>query len=302
LKNIGKAFFYSNIYLGITAVLLCVESNLLLGLSLNYWPFYVVIFLATIMYYTMIYVRSITESNSTERTSWYKENLALVLNALKGAIILIAAFILFIIFRNRSTLFIFSPLQWLLIFVFPLLAAWYTFSPSFFGLRKIRQIGLLKPFVVGLTWVGWVTFYPVLIWQVQKGQPAHEPLFPPFFLWFQNFLLFSINAIIFDIKDLRTDIHFRLKTFPVIFGVRNTWRFVVYPLFVLNIAAFVAFQVQQQFSFFQTILQSVGYLILLGIIITHRKQKPLLYYLAAVDGLLLVKAVCGITSVLILKK
>src|SRR3712207_8674667 len=44
---------------------------------------------------------------------------------------------------------------------------------------------------------------------------------PYLLLWLQNFLFFSVVAIIFDIKDYRTDFYHRLKTYPVILGIRD---------------------------------------------------------------------------------
>jgi 4-hydroxybenzoate polyprenyltransferase len=301
LAKFIKAFFYGNIYLGICAVALCIETNLLNHISLNIFPFYILIFFCTIIYYTMIYVRSVNTKNYNERTIWYRNHLSAIKFTLKIAIVLTGGFFLLLVLRNLHTLFILSPAHLLLISALPLVAAWYTFTPSVFRLRKIRQIGWMKPFIVGLTWSGWVTIYPVLLWQVQRMQPFHSQV-PLFLLWFQNFLFFSINAIIFDLKDYRTDSHHQLKTYPVIFGVKNTFRFIVFPLILLNLIIFFLFQSQQSFSFLQTLVQLVPYVLLVFIIVKYRQGRTVLYYLAAVDGLVFLKAFCGITSILLIKK
>lgn len=297
-----NAFFFGNIYLGICAVALCVETNLLNHISLNIFPFYLLIFFSTIIYYTMIYVRSVRTSNYNERTMWYRTNLTSIKIILKITIALTIAFFLFILIKNVHTFFLLSAAQLLLIITFPLVAAWYTFTPSIFHIRKIRQIGWMKPFIVGLTWAGWVTIYPVLIWQVQRKQPISGQILPLFLLWLQNFLFFSINAIIFDVKDFRVDSHYRLKTYPVLLGVRNTFRFIIFPLIFLNIVAFFLFQSQQNFSFLQMLVQLVPYMLLIFIIAKYRQGRGLLYYLAAVDGLVFLKALCGIVSILLINK
>lgn len=302
MKKFWETFFYSNVYLGVIAVVLCIETNVVSGLSLNYIPFYILIFLCTWIYYTRIYVKSIGAVNLNDRTTWYRARITTIISALRSALFLTAALLLFIVFRNRNTIISLTGLQFTLIFTFPFLAAWYTFSPRILNVKKIRQSGLIKPFIVGFTWAGCVTFYPIFLWQIQKGQHDLPPLFPSFFLWFQNFILFSTNAIIFDIKDYHTDAGFRLNTFPVKLGIQRTIRFIILPLFVLNIAAFTGFQIRQHFSIYQSLIQVIPYLIFLVIIFKLPRQKPLLYYLAAVDGLLLVKAFCGIASVLIFKK
>lgn len=295
-------FFYGNIFLGICAVLLCIETNLLTNISLNVFPFYLLIFFCTCMYYTMIYVRSVGAKNYNERTVWYRTHLIAIKKTLKIALFAVITFLLFLVSKNLNTFLLLSPSQFILIILLPLIAAWYTFSPTVFRLKNIRQTGWIKPFVVGLTWSGWVTAYPVLISKVQTKQPAISIISPYLLLWLQNFLFITVVAIIFDVKDYRTDFNHQLKTFPVILGIRKTFRFIIIPLTVVNLVIFFIFQHQEKFSSWQTILQLIPYFLLILVLIKHRQQKGLLYYLVAVDGLLFAKAVCGITSIILLKK
>jgi 4-hydroxybenzoate polyprenyltransferase len=297
-----NAFFYGNIYLGICAVALCIETNLLSGISLNVFPFYFLIFLCTIVYYTMIYARSVRVKNFNERAGWYSKYLSQIKTALTVAIVLTVPSLIFLLAVNLHRILSLSLVQLLLISAFPIAAAWYTFTPKALKLIKIRQIGWIKPFIVGLTWAGWVTIYPIIIWQVQKNESFDAPFVPLLVLYIQNFLFFSINAIIFDIKDYRTDSYYQLKTYPVIFGVKNTIRFIVLPLTLINLVAFFIFQRQQNFSHLQTSIQLIPYVLLVIIILRYREGRSVLYYLAAVDGLVFLKAFCGITSVLLIKK
>ena len=297
-----QIFFYGNIYLGICAVALCIETNLLTNISLNHFPFYLLIFFCTCIYYTMIYVRSAGAKNYNERTLWYRDHLTAIKKVLNFTIILVIIFLLFLIWKNIHTLLLLSASQFLLIISFPLLACWYTVSPAVFRLQNIRQTGWLKPFIVGLTWSGWVTVYPILISKVQTDQPAIGIISPYLLLWLQDFLFFSIVAIIFDVKDYRDDFYHRLKTYPVILGIRRTFRFIIVPVTILNLAVFFLFQRQKHFSTVQTITQLIPYLLLIWVIVTHRQKKNVLYYLVAVDGLVFAKALCGITSIIFLKK
>lgn len=297
-----RVFFYGNIYLGICAVALCIETNLLIGISLNRLPFYFLIFLSTCIYYTMIYVRSAGAKIYNERTIWYRNNFKIIKKILKIAIVLAFALFILVTWRNIHPLFLVTPLQFLLIISVPVLAGWYTYSLPYLGIIKIRQTGWIKPIIIGLTWTGWVTVYPLVIRPLHTGQLITAYNFPAFLLTLQNFLFFSINAIIFDIKDYKNDLRHHLKTFPVIFGIKNCFRYIILPAAILNIAVFVIFQKQQNFTPVQTCLQAVPYLLLIYTIISYREQRSVLYYLAAVDGLVFVKAVCGITSILLLKK
>lgn len=302
MNKIIRIFFYGNIFLGLCAVALCVETNLLINISLNAFPFYLLIFFCTCMYYTMIYVRSISAKNYNERTVWYRNNLIAIRKTLKIALCLVITFILFLVYKNAHALLLLSPSQCMLIISLPLIAGWYTFSLHFFHLKKIRQTGWIKPFVVGLTWSGWVTVYPVLISKVQTPQPAVGIISPFLLIWLHNFLFFTVVAIIFDIKDYRTDFYQQLKTYPVILGIRKTFRFIIIPIIVLNLVVFFLFQQQQKFLMVQTVVQLIPYLLLMLVLINHRQQKSLLYYLVVVDGLLFAKAFCGIISIIFLKK
>lgn len=297
-----SVFFYGNIFLGFCAAALCIETNLLTGITLNVFPFYLLIFFCTCIYYTNIYVRSVSVKNYNERAVWYKNNLTTIRKTLKVAIFLVIIFLLLFIFKNSYALLSLSPTQLLLVITLPLIAFWYTFSPAVFRLKKIRQTGWIKPFAVGFTWAGWVTVYPIVISKVQANQPAVTMVSACLLLWFQNFLFFSINAIIFDIRDYRTDSYHRLKTYPVIFGIKNTFRFIIIPLIIVNLVVFSLFQLQQNFSFLQTLIQLIPYIFLVFIIAKYRQGRSVLYYLAAVDGLVFLKAVCGITSILLIKK
>lgn len=284
------------------AVALCIETNLLIHFALNKPPFYLFIFFCTCIYYTMIYVRSIGARNWDERTLWYRKHIRYIKIALYFFIAAALILAVYILNRNRVALFLLSPLQVAFIVAFPLVAGWYTFSPTLFRLPKIRQVGWIKPFIVGFTWAGWVTVYPVLLLHIQQGNPGFIHLFSFLLLFVQNFLFFSINAIIFDVKDYRTDFLHRLKTFPVVFGVKKTFRLVLAPLIIVNLVVFFIFQWQQDFSVYQSLVQLIPYLLLIIVTITYREQRSVLYYLVAVDGLVFVKAICGITSVLFLKK
>lgn len=250
----------------------------------------------------MIYVRSAATKNYNDRTLWYRNNLRTIKQILRFSAILNILFMLVLLWRIWRADLSLSLFQFLLIILFPVSAGWYVFSARFLRIKSIRQTGWIKPFVVGFTWAGWATVYPVIMSQMQNGKSIRSGLVPLLLLWLQDFLFFSTNAVLFDIKDYRTDFHDRLNTYPVLFGVRNTFRFIIAPLMLFNLGVFFIFQSLQNFSPAQTIIQLIPYVLLTVIMINHRLQRSLLYYLAAVDGLVFVKAVCGITSVLIFKR
>lgn len=301
LHNIIRVFFFGNIFLGICAVTLCVETDLLLNIPLNSFPFYIFIFFCTCIYYTMIYVRSAGAKSYNDRTIWYRNNIITIKKILTVSVVITIASAVILLTENIAALTSLTSLQVTLSVIFPFIAAWYTFMPSFFKIKKIRHTGWIKPFIVGATWAGLVTVYPVLIWQARMGNASPIDIVAIILLLLQNFLFCSTNAIIFDIKDFRTDSFNRLNTYPVIFGIRNTFRFIIFPVVALDYIVFFLFQQRQQYSVLQTFIQLIPHLLLIFVILNHRQQRSVLYYLAAVDGLVFVKAFCGITSIFLKK-
>jgi 4-hydroxybenzoate polyprenyltransferase len=245
----------------------------------------------------MIYVRSANAKNFDERTIWYRKNLIPLKQVLYVTLVLVGAFLLYLLWNNRLNLVSYTLLQWVFIVTLPIIAALYTFKIPGLYFTKIRQIGWLKPFVVGLTWSGWVTVYPVLVWQVQRGFANEKPVMPSVLFWLQNFLFISILAIIFDIKDYRSDVRLNLKTYPATLGIRNTFRYVIYPVTIINIFIFLFFQFQHHFAPIQTAIQIIPYVLLLVVLFSYRNTRSVLYYLVAIDGLMFLKAICGIISI-----
>ena len=269
---------------------------------LNVFPFYLLIFLFTAIYYTKIYVRSRGAKNFNERNIWYRANIDSIQKTINVAVVLAFVLMVLIVLKNLDTLFSVSTAQVLLIIAFPTIAAWYTSSPKFLPFKKIRQFGWIKPFIIGLTWAGWVTVYPIIMLQIQRAHSIMYGTLPPVLLLLQNFLFFSINAIIFDVKDFRTDFKHNLKTYPVILGVRKTFRYIIVPAIIVNIVIVVMFQIQQHYSAVQTAIQFIPYILLICVVAFYKPHRKLLYYLVVVDGLVFVKAVCGISSILFFKK
>lgn len=301
-RNLTGYLFFSNIFLGIISVALCIETNLVNGISFNYFPFYAIIFLGTCLFYSAIYAKNSNAFYPTIRTLWYKERRAFIHKYITLIFICLIVFTAILVAKTWKQLFYLSGIQWSAIFFFPILGLWYSLPSRWLKLRSIRQLGMIKPFVIGLTWSGFVVVYPIITWQLQTGKSIEPVVFQYCLFWLQDFLFLSILAIIFDTKDIQSDRHHGLQTFPAVFGITRTMQWIALPLLLFNTIVLACFQQQMQYSFAQKALQYLPYCILLMVILQHHRPKSLLYYLAAVDGLLLVKALCGIISIIFLNK
>lgn len=296
MKKIIGIIFYGNIFYGLCTVALSIESNLQHNISLNSYRFYILIFLATIIYYGRIYYKS-SVSIIDDRTRWYSVNRRIIKRTLMMLTGIAVADIVYISFINRDFLFNMPAYYWSLLAIVPLAGFMYTFK--ILPVKKLRRIGWLKPFIIGFVWAGVVTIFPVLFWEIRHPNEVASGLATKSLLFLQNFLFISCLAIIFDIRDEKIDKHFLLKTYPAQFGRANTIRYAVLPLALLSLLSMVVYHFYAERNYPSLIIQLIPYLFLYLLMTRFTKEKNLLFYLAGIDGLMLLKAICGIVSVII---
>lgn len=294
MKKFINALFYGNLFYGLCTVALSIESNLLHDISLNSYRLYLLIFLSTVLYYSRIYYKS-SRYVVDERTSWYRQNRTYIKKVLIAIAVLLVADAIYIALLNRQVLTHIPMYYWSLLAVVPVIGAMYTFQ--FLPAKRLRRIGWLKPFIIGFVWAGAVTIFPVMFWEIRNPGMAGPTLLTKTFIWLQNFLFISTLAIIFDIKDFQVDRKHQLQTYPAKFGVQTTIRFVIIPFTLLSYLSLIAFHFYSNQSSAQFLIQSIPYIILLTLTASFRHEKNLLFYLAVIDGLMLLKAICGIISI-----
>jgi hypothetical protein len=288
--------FYSNYFYGICAVALSVEAMAQQHLPLNSLWYFFLVFMTTVLYYAYPYIKKSAHCNNP-RTNWYNRNYTMMRwNQVVITIILSTALILFIIFQWKHLLSV-TIIQWSAILIFPIIAALYYGLHSVFGKYNLRKTGWLKPFVIGFTWAGLVTVYPVFFYDIVNG--FHSRLSQVNALLFlKNFMFISVLCIMFDIKDYATDYMNCLKTFIVKMGLRQTIFYLLFPLSIIGLMSFIYYAAMHQFNPLKIVLNVVPFVTLLVVVWSLHKRRPLMYYLTVVDGLMLVKAICGSIAML----
>ncbi len=304
MEKITDTFFFGNFFVGICAVALCIETNAQHGLALNGVAFYTLIFLGTAYYYTFLYTKETPDHVVNERVIWYQQNKSIL--KITQNIILLILFIDLAYFTNRyfNSITQLNGIKIGQIFIFPAIALTYTFNLlPFPEIKKLRRVGWLKPFAIGFVWSGIVSVYPIIFYQIQVG--SHAPFFalPSGLLWLKNFMFVSTLCIMFDLKDYEFDKQEGLKTYAVQLGISKTISFIIIPLVCIGIFTFLKFHASIPASNTPAIiLNLVPYLLLLIAAFSLRKHKSIIYYLFLIDGLMIVKAICGISAVLLIKK
>lgn len=297
------------------ALSLAIESSLQQGIGLNKFAFYLLMASATVVYYTYAYMGEVSiravfghrtihitpaakYSYYNRRTRWYQKNNR-VINLTQIIFLLIAiACAVYLAFLEYKHIFSLYFSEWLILFSVPLVALLY-YGNAFFPFFKInlRKTGWLKPFVVGFVWAGAVTLYPPMFHQWQND--LHYTFdFLTFWLLVKNWMYISVLAIMFDIKDYADDANRELKTFVVRVGLRKTIFMILLPLTVIGLFAFTNFAYVAHFGLLRYGFNLIPFLLLLWVAYSMHRRKPILYYLIIIDGLMLVKGLCGIVAAL----
>jgi hypothetical protein len=83
-------------------------------------------------------------------------------------------------------------------------------------------------------------------------------------------------------------------------GLRKTLFYLILPMAVTGFLSFLLFTLNHQFPLTRIWINSIPFILLIIVTWTMQRRKSILYYLAVIDGLMLIKAACGIMGVLLL--
>ncbi len=289
-----QAILFGNYFYGFCAVFLSIETAFHLGIF-SYLPFlyYLLIFLVTVVYYTKAYLQTQNNAVDNQRIAWYQQNKKYIQFTQKMYVFISIIFMGFIGFKTHN--------QWtqipFLLLSFVIMTAITAFF--YYGIERsstvhnIRTIGFIKPFIIGFVWSSIVTIFPILI-AILHGYSSSTIHLSTYFLFIQNGMFISVLCIMFDIKDYAADYNMQLKTFVVRIGLRKTIFTIIIPLIVVGFLANSIFSFTQSFSISITVINCIPFILLTIVALSLQQRKSILYYLAIIDGLMLVKALLGI--------
>jgi UbiA prenyltransferase family len=295
--KIIKFIFFTNYFIGILAIALSLEAVVQLELPFNSFIYYLLLFCATVFYYTYAYTQPSTHLiQDNPRTEWYRNHRIFIK---KSQWVFLCAGILPCIFlagsNYRNILSLPLP-YWIIIFVIPLSALlYYGLLPQSFLKLNLRNTGWIKAFVIGFVWACCVTLLPLVILKIEQGRFIAEPVLV-LWLFINNWMFCTVNAIMFDLKDYADDANRQLKTFVVRIGLRKTIFFILIPLLVIGVIAMTAFAYSRHFGAITYLFNLIPFICLVIVAYSLQRRKKILFYLIVIDGLLLVKALCGIAG------
>lgn len=302
MKRLADTFFYGNFFVGLCAVALCIETNVQHRYPLNDVLFYCMAGLAVTWYYTSLYITDIPAVDLNERVTWYRRNQRVMLVVQRLTLLLLVVISIAYVIKHAKGFAGLGVVHYVQLSLFPLVALAYTYHLiPFLNVKKLRRIGWLKPFIIGFVWSGIVSVYPVFCLQIESHQTGHFFHLPSFWLWLKNLMFISTLCIMFDIKDYESDREHQLKTYAVQFGINNTIRYIIIPLVLAGMTSFFMFTVSHHFPAERILLNAIPYILLLICSYTLHKKHSIIYYLFVIDGLMIIKAIFGTASILLLK-
>lgn len=289
--------FFGNIFVGILAVALSLETAVQLAIPFNNTAYYLLLFFATMAYYTYAYINvTVSSKNNNPRTQWYQRKLTFAKSNLVLSTLISIALIFHLIWQNIEALSSLPLFYWLVVVIVTLaVILYYGLLPRSFMPLNIRNSGLLKAFIIGFVWASCVNLFPIIMLKIQYPANAVD-FFLVLWLFVKTFMFCTVNAIMFDIKDYAEDANKQLKTFVVRFGLRNTIFQILIPLLIVGVLSMVIFGYYRHFTLIPLIINILPFALSLLVAYSMHKRHRILYYLIVIDGLLLVKAICGIVA------
>lgn len=252
---------------------------------------------ATVYYYNHSYLLESYDSTPNQRNNWVREHAGQI----KKIQWLLLTFIIgggsYQLFTLHPGIELLEPYDIFYCCLIGIGAFLYYFDTKKYPWLNLRSYGIIKPLVIGSIWAGIGVFTPYLFLkltnQTYQGM-AHMPI-----LFISNALYISIIALLFDIKDFESDANKQMKTLVVRMGLTKTINWIVLPMSALILIATLRYGYLHGFTGYQILLNTIPLILLISVSYQMYQRKSILYYLAIIDGLIVVKAACGLIATLL---
>ena len=270
LQVVLQTTVYGAIFISLCTVALCMQTSLELRLPFNSFPFYILVFSATLGQYNIHYYIKKSARAHSDRFAWSQQHKQVHawLNILGAAGVLYG--LVHLELKHYLVLGIIAIIT--ILYSFPFL--------PFKNKRRLKDFGLLKILTLSYVWVLITVWFPVVT------RMKVTPDFMSVFL--ERFLLLFVLCLAFDIRDMDADRHDGIRTIPVACGTRKS-----YLLLWLGLVLMVATAVWRMFQT-HNFLQFNA--IVLSAIATYfmtehsRKHNSDMVYLLGIDGMMLLQA------------
>jgi 4-hydroxybenzoate polyprenyltransferase len=291
------SFFFGNYFYAVCIAALCLCSFGQLGHRQIPVLFVALAAAATVYYYNHSYLLESIDDTPNQRTIWVREHAEQIKKIQKLLFVFLVvgcSYELFLLFPGIHLMDIDDILYCCLIGLGSFL---YYFDTKKYPYLNLRSYGLLKPVVIGCIWAGVGVYAPYLYLKLSQQQHVSMSHLPILFV--SNALYITVIAVMFDIKDFESDANKQMKTLVVRMGLTKTINWFVVPLGALILMATLRYSYLHQFTGYQILLNTIPLILLISVSYQMHQRKSILYYLAIIDGLIVVKAACGLIATLL---
>jgi 4-hydroxybenzoate polyprenyltransferase len=291
------SFFFGNYFYAVCIASHCIASFAQLGHQHIPILFVTLAAAATVYYYNHSYLLESIDDAPNQRTIWVREHAGRIkkIQKLLFAFLLVGgSYELYTLFPGIHLMDVDDILYCCLIGLGSFL---YYFDNKKYPFLNLRSYGLLKPVVIGCIWAGVGVYAPFLYLKLTDQHytgMSHLPI-----LFVSNALYITVIAVLFDIKDFESDANKQMKTLVVRIGLTKTINWFVVPLAALILLATLRYSYLHQFTGYQILLNTIPLILLISVSYQMHQRKSILYYLAIIDGLIVVKAACGLIATLL---
>lgn len=276
MKAAFQTFIYGAIFISLCTVGLCMETNLLLGLPYNSLYFYLTVFSATLGQYNIHYYIKHSANPDSDRFFWSLQHrrIHLVLNCI-GAIGLIIG------------LTGLQPKNYMVLAIIAVITILYSFPFLPFKYKKrLKDFGLLKILVLAYVWTLITVWFPtVTLTEITKGFQV---------VFIQRFVFIFILCLAFDIRDMNSDTRENIHTVPIAIGRKRSYQLVILLLILFLVISFFHFRLTRHFMQFNAMILSA--LATYFAVDYSKRLKTDLYYLAVIDGMMLLQPILVIVG------
>lgn len=285
IKRIAEFMLQTNLWIALAAVAYTLQAQLQLGLPLQWQPYLLLIFCATLFEYnahrfiTVFFKRA---DFSTPKYAWVQKNLTAFYAIV---FISVAGFIAASFVATIEVLLVLLPLG--------LLTLFYTVPVYRSGkkLMRLREIPLAKIFIISLVWSA-----TSLILPLTKMQGITWPTAQLILLALERCLFIFAITVPFDIRDMEADSYSGLKTLPRMVGEKKAWQ--------IAALAILAFAAMAWYNNAPAIFAglAVSAAITLFFLINKRVRQLPQYHYGLLDGSILLQSLLVIAAFYLLRQ
>ncbi|CAN5162818.1 hypothetical protein BH09BAC2_BH09BAC2_14060 [soil metagenome] len=270
---------FSSVFIAICTVSLCIETNILLNVSLNSFSFYAFVFGASLVQYNFHYFIKTTANSHSARLSWSLAHRNVHIFLILFGIVLIMISLLSFHLKHFIFLVLLGSISF--VYSFPLLP---------FSKKRIKDYGLMKIITLALMWTLVTVWFPIV--ESDFASLSFQLIF------IRRFIFIFVLCLLFDIRDIPVDSAEHINTLPVRFGPKRSYQLAYFLLLIFSLLTVVHYfnyhDVVQFIAMFTSAITT-------GVVVYFAsKYKGDLYYLAVVDGMMILQAFLVISGKLYL--